>query len=137
MFGGAILTDNDPDHREKIVKFNELLAQRGSSPARANRPSLSDHRLTHKIADSSPKGDAAGQSQGCVSGGIVLVRAYAERGEVALDRPPHAAAGVSVRLWLCGVGDVGEASSDGVAGVDGSGVDDLGVESAEPQFVAE
>ena len=26
MFGGAVLGDNDPDHHEKIVKFNELLA---------------------------------------------------------------------------------------------------------------
>jgi TnpA family transposase len=26
MFGGAVLADNDPDHHEKIVKFNELLA---------------------------------------------------------------------------------------------------------------
>jgi len=26
MFGGGVLGDNDPDHHEKIVKFNELLA---------------------------------------------------------------------------------------------------------------
>jgi TnpA family transposase len=26
MFGGVVLGDNDPDHHEKIVKFNELLA---------------------------------------------------------------------------------------------------------------
>ena len=26
MFGGAVLADNDPDYHEKIVKFNELLA---------------------------------------------------------------------------------------------------------------
>jgi TnpA family transposase len=26
MFGGGVLADNDPDHHEKIVKFNELLA---------------------------------------------------------------------------------------------------------------
>ena len=26
MFGGGVLADNDPEHHEKIVKFNELLA---------------------------------------------------------------------------------------------------------------
>jgi TnpA family transposase len=26
MFGGGVLGDSDPDHHEKIVKFNELLA---------------------------------------------------------------------------------------------------------------
>jgi TnpA family transposase len=26
MIGGGVLADNDPEHHEKIVKFNELLA---------------------------------------------------------------------------------------------------------------
>lgn len=26
MFGGGVLADNDPEHHEKIVKFNELFA---------------------------------------------------------------------------------------------------------------
>lgn len=26
MFGGKLMGHNDPDHQEKVVKFNELLA---------------------------------------------------------------------------------------------------------------